>query len=82
MFPPYTIKISSELTPLAVLQQQRLQGRKESESKDGQYCNSLPALGIQTSSHLQKLIKTEIGLDWSSGQPDRVNIHEGKRRIF
>jgi len=80
--PPYTIKIFLGLFPLALLWQQGLWRRKESQSKVCNYSSSLLALGIQTSSHLQKLIRTEIGLDWSSGQSDRVNMSEGKRRIF
>lgn len=82
MFPPYAIKISLELIPLAMLQQEGLRRRKESQDKVRNSLSSLPALGIQTSSHLQKPIITEIGLGWSNGQSDKVNMHEGKQRIF
>lgn len=42
-------------------------GEGKNQNEVGDYSNFLPALGIQASSRLQKLIITEIGLDWSSG---------------
>jgi len=76
------MNVSSEPISIAVLQQRGHCCRKETQHKFGDYSNFLPAQGIQTSSCLQKLILIEIGLDWSSERSDRVNIHEGKGRVF